>query len=89
LKYKEALESRVTEVVGFPAQTYWVASCLSGVGKGHSYQIMPSCEAEEIREVFWDWRLDRNRQFYLTPLEAAAALVRAWRARVREKRGRS
>jgi hypothetical protein len=86
LPYRDTLQEMVGRLVGFPVEVYWVASYASGVGKGSSYQIMPACEAEHERRVFWWWHLDHNRQFYLTPLEAAAAFVRAWRRWVAEER---
>ena len=79
LPYWDPLQEMVGRLVGFPVELYWVSSGMTGVGKGLSYQVMPTAEAEDERLVFWWWHLDHNRQFFRTPLEAAAAFVRAWR----------
>jgi len=86
--HKAFLDDAVARLVGFPVELYWVASYLSGVGHGDSYQFMATVAAEGERSVFWDWHLTQNEQFFLDPLTAAAAFVQAWRAWVAETESR-
>jgi hypothetical protein len=73
---KRPIEFITSVAVGFPVEIYWTASALSGVGKGDSYQIMPV--SDEEGGPFWQWHLDNNDQFFVTPLLAAEAFVRAF-----------
>jgi hypothetical protein len=82
--HRDALQEMIGRCVGFPVEVYRASSVLTGVGKKDSYQIMPTLDGERARRVFWAWHLDHNRQFFPTPLEAAAAFVRSWRRWVRE-----
>jgi hypothetical protein len=81
---KHYLESMVGLLVGFPVEFYWCSSAMTGVGTRDCYQVMPSVEAEGPRRVFWEWHLDRNEQWFLNPLKAGAAFVKAWREWVTE-----
>jgi hypothetical protein len=82
---RRALEDMVTRLVGFPVEVYWLSGAALGLGPGPFYQIMPTVEAEQERQVFWGWHLDNNPQFFSTPLEAATAFVLMWRQWVRER----
>jgi hypothetical protein len=73
---KERIEYLTSFAVGFPVEVYWCASANTGVGEDGSYLIMPECD--EQGGAFWDWHLDNNEQFFATPIEAAAAFVKAF-----------
>jgi hypothetical protein len=83
LKYDEPLEYITSAAVGFPVQVYWGdGSALELGDRPHYYQIMPHPQADRGRQDvndFWYWHVDSNQQWFETPLEAAAAFVKAWK----------
>lgn len=81
---RAALEPAVARRVGFAVELMYLRPGLYAPGAGNEFQIMPTCEAEQARGVFWGWHLDRNRQFFPHPLDAATAFVAAWEAWVTE-----
>jgi hypothetical protein len=85
LKYDEPLEYITSIAVGFPVEVYWGDGAALQIGSNPDYyQIMPHTQVEEGRQdvsYFWGWHLAHNRQWFETPVEAAAAFVKAWESR--------
>lgn len=54
------------------------------MGNTVAYQIMPA--TDDTAPEFFSWHLETNRQWYESPLEAAAAFVQAWQEYAKQKR---
>ena len=81
-QHQAAIEYITSAAVGFPVGIH--------IGDGRDigempeyYQIIPSSQAEDDRQdvsEFFDWHFTHNQQWFETPIEAAAAFVKAWRS---------
>jgi len=84
MQNKKPLEYITSVAVGFPVEVYWGHGQALEIGSNPDYyQIMPHIQAETGRQdvrAFWDWHLAENQQWFETPIEAAAAFVKAWKS---------
>lgn len=84
--WDSTLKEIVGRSVGYPVHVCRVPSARTGVGKHNSYSIVPATGPAPGVMQFWRWHVDQHRQYWVTPLAAAAAFVRAWRRWIRERR---
>ncbi len=78
LRNEHHVEEITSQAVGFPVKVYnGQGGTTTGMGNAVAYQIMPA--AGDTAPEFFSWHLETNRQWYESPLEAAAAFVQAWR----------
>jgi len=77
LQNEHYIEEITSQVVGFPVKVYTgEGDSTTGMGNTVAYQIMPG--TPDIASEFFFWHLETNRQWYESPLEAAAAFAQAW-----------